>query len=89
MNVARNFNCPRFEGTPYQASFNRDEQIGYEVESVNARDSDNTSPYNKVKYSIIGDDNAPTYFSINEETGRVTISRSMNEDIASVYKVST
>ncbi len=46
------------------------------------------APYNRVNYFIIGDDAAPNFFSVDQETGRVTIRRSLNEDSASVYKVS-
>ena len=44
-------------------------------------------PYNKVTYTIIGDDNAPTYFSIDQR-GAVKVRKSLNEDDNEVYKVS-
>ena len=37
------------------------------------------APYNEVKYYIIGDDNAATYFSIGEEDGIVRVARTLNE----------
>ena len=46
------------------------------------------SIYGKVLYRIIGDDQAPTYFKIDERDGIITIRRSLNEDSAEIYKVS-
>ena len=40
-----------------------------------------------VKFFLIGDDNAGTYFEISEADGELSIKRSLNEDDAEVYKV--
>ena len=45
------------------------------------------APYQEVKYVIIGDDQAPGYFSIGENDGRITVRSSLNEDSAEVYKI--
>ncbi len=45
------------------------------------------APYNEVKYYIIGDDNAATYFSIGEEDGIVRVARTLNEDDAENYRI--
>ena len=44
-------------------------------------------PYNRVTYSITGDDKARTYFSVDSESGRVTVSRSLNEESSRVYEI--
>ena len=40
--VARNRNAPRFEGTPYSVTVDRDAEVDTEVDEVTARDSDTT-----------------------------------------------
>ena len=45
------------------------------------------APYNKVTYSIIGDDKAPSLFSIDER-GQVKVKSTLNEDDGEIYKVS-
>lgn len=44
-------------------------------------------PFNKVKYDIIGDDSASTFFAINPDNGEVTLKGSVNSDVATEYKV--
>lgn len=44
-------------------------------------------PFRKVRYSIIGDDTAPVFFSVNAESGDITLSDSVNRDELTVYKV--
>lgn len=44
-------------------------------------------PYNQVRYSIIGDDNAATYFSIGAQDGMVRVARTLNEDDAENYRI--
>ena len=44
-------------------------------------------PYNVVRYSIIGDDQASTYFSVGKEDGMVRVARTLNEDDAENYKI--
>ena len=45
------------------------------------------APYNDIRYSLIGDDNAPSFFEIDESDGNVLIKRSLNDDSAAIYKV--
>ncbi len=45
------------------------------------------APYNKLRYSVIGDNKAPTYFVINGENGDVKLNRSLIDDIDSLYTV--
>ena len=46
------------------------------------------APYNTVTYSIIGDDEAPNYFSINPASGVISVVRALTDDSASSYRVS-
>ena len=45
-------------------------------------------PFNRVSYSIIGDDSAPAYFSISEENGEIRVKSSLAADTATSYTVS-
>jgi hypothetical protein len=44
-------------------------------------------PFNVVKYRIIGDDSATTFFDIDQNFGNVTLKSSVNFDTTSNYKV--
>ena len=46
------------------------------------------APYNTVTYTIIGDDEAPNYFTINSFTGVISVSQSLLNDDSSFYRVS-
>ena len=87
--VYRNLNSPKFDQDRYLPNYiDRDVGTGHVVHNVIARDSDVRDPYNQVRYSIIGDSKARTYFEINEETGTVTVARDLNEDDSEEYLVS-
>jgi hypothetical protein len=45
------------------------------------------APYNVIKYVIIGDDTAPTYFKVNEENGKITVQRDIRGDQTIDYQV--
>ena len=45
------------------------------------------SPFNKISYSIIGDDLAPHYFKINPKDGKITIKSDIKNDIVTDYQV--
>lgn len=45
------------------------------------------TPFNVVKYRIIGDDSATTFFNIDQNFGNVTLKSSVNFDTTSNYKV--
>lgn len=44
-------------------------------------------PFNVVRYRIIGDDSATTFFDIDQNFGNVTLKSSVNFDTTSNYKV--
>lgn len=70
--VARNQRQPTFTNLPANISVQQTDRMETEVFSVQARDDDVTAPFNKLTYNIVGDDNAPVYFSIDQE-GRIKI----------------
>jgi len=47
------------------------------------------APFNRVSYSIIGDDNAPSLFQIDSNTGQITYATNtnINLDSTSIYRV--
>ena len=44
-------------------------------------------PFQKIKYTLIGDDMAPHYFKINENDGKITIQSDIKNDIVTDYQV--
>lgn len=46
-----------------------------------------STPFGQITYDIIGDDSAPSYFSINQVTGRISIARSLTEQSVEEYRV--
>lgn len=46
------------------------------------------APFNTLEYDIIGDDAAPTYFSINSVSGNIFLQSSISNDASDVYYVS-
>jgi len=47
------------------------------------------APFNTLTYSIIGDDSAPSYFSVNSTTGNVFLASRVDFDTLSEYRVCT
>ncbi len=46
-------------------------------------------PYNKITFEIVGDDAAPTYFSIDADKGEIKIQRDIKTDTETNYQVRT
>ncbi|XP_076458559.1 protocadherin Fat 1-like [Babylonia areolata] len=87
INILRNNNPPQFINEPYSASFTSSIAVGTSLLTVTATDSDLRVPFNQVTYSIIGDDAAPTFFSINTNTGVISLLRSIASDFTDIYRV--
>ncbi|XP_060079972.1 cadherin-23-like, partial [Ylistrum balloti] len=87
-NVDSNLETPRITkptaGALYQDTVNIIETIQFEslVYDVVAVDTDNTSPYNTLTYSIVGTGKGPDYFSINPDNGEIRIKASLLQDSA-------
>lgn len=86
VNVVRNKNTPRFTNLPAQISTNQTVQTGTRLFVVEGRDDDAKAPFNILKYTIIGDDNAPNFFAINE-TGQVIIKSDLRAGTKISYSV--
>nr|XP_034314273.1 protocadherin-like wing polarity protein stan [Crassostrea gigas] len=67
--VTRNLNSPVFSPPSYSRTILDTVPLGYQVVQVNATDGDN----DPIRYSIIGDTRAQTYYYINPETGWITV----------------
>ncbi|XP_035826841.1 protocadherin Fat 4, partial [Aplysia californica] len=87
INVVRNNNPPVFINEPYTATLQSSLNFGSQVTIVTATDADATAPFGEVSYSIIGDDSAVTFFSINSVTGRITVAQGFGSDSSAEYRI--
>ena len=85
--VIRNNYNPQFTQS-FSEAISQNTPPGTSVVTVTTTDDDQVSPFNEVKYSIIGDDSAPGYFSIHETTGVITVTNNLENDGTRLYKVS-
>lgn len=87
VNVLRNRFRPVFVNTPYGFSHSENTQIGTSQYRVSAVDSDLVG---RINYDVIGDGIAPYYYSVNSQTGEITIRNVLTTDKLNVnYVVST
>ncbi|GFN78435.1 protocadherin fat 4, partial [Plakobranchus ocellatus] len=87
VNVIRNQNPPVFISEPYATQLSQNSFPGTSVITVTATDADTQAPYNAVTYDIIGDDAAPTYFTINSITGVISIGQAIASDPSDRYTI--
>ncbi|KAL8559117.1 hypothetical protein ACOMHN_046165 [Nucella lapillus] len=87
INIRRNNNPPQFINEPYTASFTSSIPVGSSLITVTATDSDLRVPFNQITYSIIGDDAAPTFFSVNSNTGVIYLLRTIDSNVTDIYRV--
>ncbi|KAH3873294.1 hypothetical protein DPMN_036526 [Dreissena polymorpha] len=85
--VQRNNNPPFFINDPYTRTIAENQAVGTLVYDTSASDLDILAPFNTLTYAIIGDDSAPTYFSINSTTGDVFLTNSVQLDTQSQYQL--
>ena len=85
--IIRNLNAPRFSTRDYRRTVQQDASPGTAVVSVRATDADQRAPFNAIKYSIIGDDAAGSYFRIDEKSGEISVSNNLENDATREYKV--
>ncbi|KAK3610536.1 hypothetical protein CHS0354_008971, partial [Potamilus streckersoni] len=77
---------PTFSGS-FTASIMENSAIGTSVADVTATDPDSsTSPFGKLKYSILSGD-ANNQFSINPDTGDVSVRSSLDRETISSYSI--
>ncbi|WAQ95445.1 FAT4-like protein [Mya arenaria] len=87
--VLRNEFPPVFINEIYTADITDGFFQGSNIIRVTANDLDSVTPFNQVTYSIIGDDNAPTLFTINPSSGQISYATNtnVNLDSTSIYRV--
>ncbi|XP_036359005.1 uncharacterized protein LOC115211772 [Octopus sinensis] len=66
----------------WELSVNTGFAAGRTLVTIQARDNDTTSPFNVIRYSIIGDDNAADYYSIGSQSGTITTKRTLTSSIS-------
>ncbi|XP_046579033.1 protocadherin Fat 4-like [Haliotis rubra] len=85
--VIRNQFGPVFANTPYSDTISQATAVGTRVFTVRANDDDLRAPYNIVQYSLIGDDNAPNFFTINPVTGEIATRATISSDTSPSYRL--
>ncbi|WAQ96421.1 FAT4-like protein [Mya arenaria] len=89
--VIRNRFCPRFNNLPEEITISQSQSTFARVFNISATDGDANvldGRFSQVKYTLIGDDNAPVLFNIDPDRGFVTVtSNGLLSDSASVYQL--
>ncbi|XP_048248833.1 cadherin EGF LAG seven-pass G-type receptor 2-like [Haliotis rufescens] len=83
--VDRNLNAPFLinpSGPNFENSTTVLETIGFDylIYDVDAFDADLSDPYRSLRFSIIGENTAPTYFLINRDSGEIRLKSSLLQD---------
>ncbi|CAG0884506.1 unnamed protein product [Darwinula stevensoni] len=80
---------PVFTLLPRPVHLRDTDPIGATVTTVVARDSDGTSPNNKVSYEIVGEGSkTPRYFLIDRDSGTITIKDDLRKEVDAEWRVS-
>ncbi|KRX21719.1 Hepatocyte growth factor-regulated tyrosine kinase substrate [Trichinella nelsoni] len=72
-----NDNSPIFQEKSYSTTISEAMPPGSSILQVSASDRDDSSPNNLIKYRLIGDEEAAKFFAIDEDSGLITIARSL------------
>ncbi len=88
ISVGQNKQRPVFQRLPYATEIQESLPVGRGVYTVQATDADEAAPFNTIRYRIIGDNNAPVYFRINEQSGDINLNTSLSVDSDTAYTVS-
>ncbi|KAL5018742.1 hypothetical protein ScPMuIL_004464 [Solemya velum] len=87
VNIDRNLQPPIYFNSTYRVSVDEFVPINTDVVRVQATDADTRTEFNQVTYSIIGDDNSPSYFNINPITGQITLIDSLENVPTGVFTI--
>ncbi|XP_062595025.1 cadherin EGF LAG seven-pass G-type receptor 3-like, partial [Saccostrea cucullata] len=87
VDVDRNANPPIFQNIPTIISINENQLAGQSLFTVTATDADTVSPFNDIRYSLVGDGTATVYFPVDQSTGLVTLRQTVQADKASTYRL--
>ncbi|KRY21465.1 Hepatocyte growth factor-regulated tyrosine kinase substrate [Trichinella patagoniensis] len=72
-----NDNSPIFQEKSYSTTISEALPPGSSILQVSASDRDDSSPNNLIKYRLIGDEEAAKFFAIDEDSGLITVARSL------------
>ncbi|KRY53831.1 Hepatocyte growth factor-regulated tyrosine kinase substrate, partial [Trichinella britovi] len=72
-----NDNSPIFQEKSYSTTISEALPPGSSILQVSASDRDDSSPNNLIKYRLIGDEEAAKFFAVDEDSGLITIARSL------------
>lgn len=82
--VKRSSNPPRFNGAPYpQKTIDQTYKVDTIITQVKAHDPDSVGGSGgsaDIRFSIIGDYPAPSFFKIDEKTGEIKVKESLTKD---------
>ena len=85
VSITRDESTPQFAGTPYNARVSENTEVGREFfNRVRATDQDLQG---SIRYEVTGDMPAPNYFSVNEESGAVSVKADLKTDDEMEYRV--
>ncbi|XP_076458558.1 cadherin EGF LAG seven-pass G-type receptor 1-like [Babylonia areolata] len=87
VNVIRNVNGPQFINSAITREVSQNAQVGNQIVQVTAVDADGQGSFGVITYSIVGVDTAPTFFTIDPQTGSITLSRSLATDTLTEYRL--
>ncbi|XP_041364042.1 protocadherin Fat 1-like [Gigantopelta aegis] len=90
INIVRNNNCPQFVNLPASVELfvSQANQFGQSVYNISAVDSDDDGgPFGIVSFDVIGDDNAPVFFTVDPAKGSVYTRTNLFSDSTPVYKL--
>ncbi|XP_046583166.1 protocadherin Fat 4-like isoform X2 [Haliotis rubra] len=86
--VTHNQNTPFFINEPYRRDLQRTLGAGTGVLTVQAEDRDDPSTiFGQIRYTLIGDDQAPNFFSINPTSGLIEISNALGQTSDNLYQL--
>ncbi|KAK3745550.1 hypothetical protein RRG08_040225, partial [Elysia crispata] len=89
VNIIRNENSPVFDLTSCDGAIEANVQAGTLVSTVTARDADTQANFdtNSIRYSIIGDAGAGSFFSIGSLNGQIRVGSGIDVNSASFYQI--
>lgn len=83
----QNDNAPVFPSSSETITISSESEVGAEIHSMSAYDSDGTSPSNSIQYEIIGRGKAMQFFKIDTNTGDITLIREFKNGYDSEYQL--
>ena len=78
--IQRNLHAPRFQQQRIDVSILETQPLGVVFADVTALDDDRKAPNNVVRYELLGDERALTYFLLDEVSGELSVRRPLSDD---------